>query len=82
MIMETYTVDAEVLPIPDFITVEAEVTDQPLYSMYNLSMKDYHPPELKAGANRSAKNLDYRHIYAREASRPDEDCTVENGFHW
>ena len=81
MILETYTVDAEELPELDFITVECEITDQPLYSMYNLSMKKYHHPELKAGANSSTNDFNYRHVYAREASRSDDGIIIGNGIH-
>lgn len=40
-LLETYTTKTGVeLQLPDFLEVEKEVTDNPLYSMFNLSLKD------------------------------------------
>lgn len=82
MILETYTTITEgEISIPDFLTSESDITDQPLYSMYNLSLKDYHTMEVKAGANRSVKEFDYRQIYA-DVEAGTKECGIEmNGFH-
>jgi hypothetical protein len=41
MILETYTtLKGRDLVLPDFLEIEKEVTGNPLYSMYNLSLKD------------------------------------------
>lgn len=81
MILETYTTDSSNIPWPNFLTVDCEVTDQPLYSMYNLSLKDYHPTEVKAGVTRSADGFNYRQFYAEEACNHKDDYVVKNGFH-
>lgn len=80
MILETFTTeDSNTIDTPPFITMDMEITDQPLYSMYNLSRKDYHPTEVKAGVTRSSIDFDYRQVYAKEASSLD-DVIVKNGF--
>ena len=41
ILLETYTTKVgEDLKLPDFLEVEKEVTDDPSYSMFNLSLKD------------------------------------------
>jgi len=82
MILETYTTatDAEIT-IPDFLTSECEVTEQPLYSMYNLSHKDYHAMEVTAGATRSPVEFDYRQVYAEVEAGTKESGIEMNGFH-
>jgi hypothetical protein len=43
MMLETYTtMKGDDLHLPDFLEISREVTDDPGYSMYNLSLKD-HP---------------------------------------
>ena len=83
MILETYTTatDDEII-IPDFMTSESEVTEQPLYSMYNLSLKDYHAMEVRAGATRSPVEFDYRQVYADVEAGTKESGIEMNGFHW
>jgi len=69
MILETYTSE-EKIELPDFLTVHGEVTDQPLYSMFNLSLKEYHSLEVRAGATKTTSDevFNYRKTYAEEAS--------------
>ena len=65
MILETYTTaEAGNVDLPNFLTVACEVTDQPLYSMYNLSRKAYHSMEVEAGANSTTDKFDYHSVYA------------------
>ena len=41
MLLETFTAkDRNSVVLPDFITVEREVTGDPSYSMFNLSLKE------------------------------------------
>ncbi|XP_005110172.1 TRPL translocation defect protein 14 [Aplysia californica] len=40
MLLETFTTDKGLTTLPDFLTVEKEVTEEPKYSMFNLSQKD------------------------------------------
>lgn len=81
MILETYTTDSSSIVLPDFLTIECDVTDQPLYSMYNLSKKEYHITEVKAGVTRSADAFNYRRVYAEEATNGKDEYIVKNGLH-
>ena len=40
ILLETFTTCKKRLALPDFLHIEAEVTDNAKYSMFNLSMKD------------------------------------------
>ena len=41
MILETYTTNqGNDLPLPDFLEIEKEITNDKDYSMYNLSLND------------------------------------------
>jgi len=74
MILETYTTaEGKDFDAPPFLEIDCEITDHPLYSMHNLSLKDYHNMEIKAGATESTDTFDYRHIYAQA------ECS-ENGI--
>ena len=83
MILETYTgTEAGHIDVPDFLTVSCEVTDQPLYSMYNLCLKDYHQMEVKAGVTQAVTQFDYRQAYADiEADGTESSSMRSNGLH-
>jgi hypothetical protein len=50
MILETYTtMRSGKLSLPDFLTIQQEVTGNPQYSMYNLSVKDVAVGQLANG---------------------------------
>ncbi|XP_046576813.1 TRPL translocation defect protein 14-like [Haliotis rubra] len=40
ILLETYTTSAGRLDVPKFLKIEKEVTDDPMFSMFNLSLKD------------------------------------------
>ena len=51
MLLETYTAQASV-SLPDFVTVDREVTDNPSFSMFTLSLKQ------EWGLNASQSEID------------------------
>lgn len=40
VLLETYTTKTDDLELPDFLKIQREVTDEPEYSMFNLSLKE------------------------------------------
>ena len=45
VMLETFTANmAPDMPLPDFLTIEREVTDDPNFSMYNLSRRTSREP--------------------------------------
>ncbi|KAL3856761.1 hypothetical protein ACJMK2_011481, partial [Sinanodonta woodiana] len=46
ILLETYTTKTSNLNLPDFLKIEKEVTDDPQYSMFNLSLKDDYKSSL------------------------------------
>lgn len=69
VLLETYSAvydqDTLLASLPKFLVIEKEVTGDPAYSMYNLSLKEdwktskkyYTGGESKAGANGKAENV-------------------------
>lgn len=82
MILETYTTaEAGNINLPDFLDVDCEITDQPLYSMYNLSEKKFHDMEVTAGAPKTSdSSFDYRQIYAAEVESGHSGFGLDNGL--
>ncbi|XP_055328009.1 TRPL translocation defect protein 14-like isoform X2 [Paramacrobiotus metropolitanus] len=73
-ILETYTARTEAIPLPEFLDIEAEITADKTYSMYNLSRKEIVDPNI-IHANRHEKSKSPLHFSKIEV-QPERSISV------